>query len=73
MLRVYNTLTKEKEEFKPLKEGEVVPLTLSFEKAGEMMVSVPVFGPAAMGPSGGAAMPGMPGMTHGTGHGTPAK
>jgi hypothetical protein len=54
----------------PLKEGETVPLTLSFEKAGELAVSVPVVGPAAMGPSGGAAMPGMP---HGGGHGSPVK
>jgi periplasmic copper chaperone A len=35
----------------PLKEGSAVPLTLTFEKAGEVTVEVPVAGPGAMGPA----------------------
>lgn len=59
-----------------LKEGESFPLTLTFEKAGTVIVTVPVIGPAAMGPSGGAAMPGLPeagrDSGHGGAHGTPS-
>jgi Uncharacterized protein conserved in bacteria len=46
----------------PLTEGTSFPLSLTFEKAGEVTVTVPVMGPGSMGP--GAAMPGghpMPG------------
>jgi copper(I)-binding protein len=48
----------------PVKEGSTVALTLTFEKAGKMMVNVPVQAPGAMMP--GAGMPGgMPGgMMH---------
>lgn len=53
----------------PLAEGSSFPLTLTFAKAGEMTVTVPVMGPGAMAPGanmmpGGRAMPGdhpMPG------------
>lgn len=44
----------------PLKQGDSFPLTLKFEKAGEVAVTVPVQGPGAMGP--------MAGQDHG-GHG----
>lgn len=42
----------------PLREGQTVPLSLTFAKAGTMTVTVPVLGPGASGPnaagSGGA-------------------
>ena len=41
-----------------IKQGEKVPVTLTFEKAGEMQVDYPVGGLGAMGP-GGAHGPGM--------------
>jgi copper(I)-binding protein len=44
----------------PVKEGTSVPVTLKFEKAGAVVVQVPVLAPGAMVP--GAAMPG--GMMH---------
>lgn len=34
----------------PLKQGDSFPLTLKFEKAGEVAVTVPVQGPGAMAP-----------------------
>ena len=34
---------------RPLKQGETFPLTLTFEKAGEVLVTVKVEGPGAMG------------------------
>ncbi len=41
----------------PLIEGESFPLTLTFEKAGEVTVEVPVMGPGAMqGAMGGKGM-----------------
>lgn len=40
----------------PVKEGVTVPVTLKFEKAGAVVVQVPVLAPGAMVP--GAAMPG---------------
>lgn len=43
----------------PLTEGESFPLTLTFEKAGEMTVEVPVLGPGAMSATGKAG-----GMKH---------
>jgi len=52
----------------PLKEGAKVPLTLIFEKAGKVLVEVPVGGPGAMGPA--AMVPGgMGGMNHDAMHG----
>lgn len=52
----------------PLTEGETVPVTLSFEHAGELTVTVPVLGQAAKGPAGAAVSP--PTMDHGGGHGS---
>lgn len=46
-----------------MKEGTKVPVTLIFEKAGKVVVEVPVQGAGAMGPVG--TMPG--GMMHGGG------
>ena len=49
----------------PLKEGETFPLTLTFEKAGDMTVEVEVREAGAMGPmhgSGQGTMPGHGGM-----------
>ena len=37
----------------PLKQGDSFPLTLKFEKAGEVSVTVPVQGPGAMAPMQG--------------------
>lgn len=37
----------------PLKQGDSFPLTLKFEKAGDVAVTVPVQGPGAMGPMQG--------------------
>lgn len=45
----------------PLKQGEKVPLTLQFEKAGKVTVTFDVQGIGAMGPGGGA-MKMAPGM-----------
>ena len=39
----------------PLKQGEKVPLTLEFEKAGKVTVSLDVQGVGAKAPAGGAA------------------
>jgi copper(I)-binding protein len=54
---------------KPLKQGEKVPLTLQFEKAGKVSVTLDVEGVGAQGPSGGSSggmemkkMPGKSGM-----------
>ena len=46
----------------PLKEGDRFPLTLTFEKAGEVTVEVAVEGVGSMGPGGSAEE----GMNHGT-------
>ena len=52
----------------PLKQGEKVPVTLDFEKAGKVSVSLDVEGVGAQGPAGGGEdmkqmdMKGMPGM-----------
>ena len=43
----------------PFKQGEKVPLTLTFEKAGKVTVSLDVEGIAAKGPAGSGGMPGM--------------
>lgn len=51
----------------PLKEGAVVDLTLTFEKAGEIKVSVPVQKVGAMGGPHGS------GSDHGSGSGSGAK
>ena len=37
---------------RPIKEGETIPVTLKFEKAGEVKVEYPVAGLGAMGPAG---------------------
>lgn len=37
----------------PLKQGESFPLTLNFEKAGAVTVTVPIQGPGAKGPAAG--------------------
>ena len=39
----------------PIKQGEKVPLTLEFEKAGKVTVSLDVQGVGAKAPAGGAA------------------
>jgi len=39
----------------PLKQGDKVPVTLEFEKAGKVTVSLDVAGVGAQGPAGGAA------------------
>jgi copper(I)-binding protein len=46
----------------PLKDGEAFPMTLVFEKAGSIVVSVKVETPAAT-PDAGHGMGGMPGMS----------
>jgi copper(I)-binding protein len=38
----------------PLKQGDKVPLTLDFEKAGKVVVSLDVQGVGAQAPAGGA-------------------
>jgi len=51
----------------PFKEGEKVPVTLEFEKAGKVAVSLDVQGVGAQAPGGGAMMKKMPdhsGMKH---------
>src|SRR5437763_6426990 len=40
----------------PLKQGDKVPVTLEFEKAGKVQVSLDVQGVGAQGPAGGAKM-----------------
>ena len=49
----------------PVKEGATVPVTLTFEKAGKVVVQVPVQAPGAMAPGAGA-QGGM--MHHGAKH-----
>ena len=46
----------------PLKKGDTVPLTLKFEKAGEVKVTFEIEGIGAMGPASGQADHPMPGM-----------
>ena len=46
----------------PLKEGETVPLTLTFEHAGEQQAKASVTKIGAMQPGETSSMPGMPGM-----------
>lgn len=41
----------------PLKKGDSLPLTLTFEKAGTEEVTVAVEGPGAMAPQAGGTMP----------------
>ncbi|WP_245837798.1 copper chaperone PCu(A)C [Niveispirillum lacus] len=48
----------------PLKQGESFPLTLKFEKAGEVPVTVPVQGPGAMAPMKGHGHDGHAGHHH---------
>ena len=43
----------------PLKEGEKLPVTLQFEKAGKVAVTLDVEGVGAKGPAGGGDMGGM--------------
>jgi copper(I)-binding protein len=58
----------------PLKEGESFPLTLVFEKAGKVDVTVPVKGAGAMSPgamsSGAMSSGATPPMDHSAGHKT---
>ena len=42
----------------PLKQGDKMPVTLEFEKAGKVTVSLDVEGVGAQGPGGGSAMGG---------------
>jgi hypothetical protein len=51
----------------PLKEGDLFPLVLTFEKAGDIQVDVIVESPGAMGPHGTAGTA-MPELQHGAGH-----
>lgn len=51
----------------PLKEGDKVAFTLVFEKAGELLIDVPVAKIGASGPSGATGSDAHQG--HGTGHG----
>jgi len=44
---------------RPIKEGETIPVTLKFEKAGEVKAEYPVAGLGAMGPAGAAHGGGM--------------
>ena len=44
---------------RPIKQGETIPVTLKFEKAGELKVEYPVAGLGAMGPTGAAHGGGM--------------
>lgn len=52
----------------PLKEGESVPLTLTFAKSGAQQISVPVEKIGAMGPAGAAGGGAMGGMKMLMGH-----
>ena len=54
----------------PLGEGTTFPLTLRFEKAGEMTVQVPVKKAGAMGPGHGHHQGGGHGHGDGPGHGS---
>jgi len=45
----------------PLKQGDSFPMSLTFEKAGTIQVTVTIEKPGAMGPASGAS-PAMPGM-----------
>jgi hypothetical protein len=49
----------------PLQQGQTVPLTLKFAKAGTMAVSVPVLGPGAGGPDAAAGAGGADHKAHG--------
>lgn len=51
-----------------LKQGEKVPMTLQFEKAGKVNVSFDVQGIGAQGPMGAAAPMDMKGMSDHSGH-----
>jgi len=44
---------------RPIKQGETIPVMLTFEKAGEMKVEYPVAGLGAMGPAGAGQAGGM--------------
>jgi copper(I)-binding protein len=46
----------------PLKQGDKVPVTLSFEKAGKVAVTLDVQGIGAQGPGGEDSMKMSPGM-----------
>jgi copper(I)-binding protein len=46
----------------PLKQGDKLPLTLQFEKAGKVAVTLDVQGVGAQGPAGGDGMKMSPGM-----------
>ncbi|MBC06711.1 copper chaperone PCu(A)C [Thalassospira sp.] len=48
---------------KALEEGQKIDITLEFEKAGDIPVTIDVLNTMSMGPNGGA------GMGHGMGHG----
>jgi periplasmic copper chaperone A len=48
----------------PVKEGTTVPVTLKFEKAGTVVVQVPVKSAGAMGAGAAHDMSSMPGMKH---------
>ena len=39
---------------RPITQGETIPVTLKFEKAGELKIDYPVAGLGAMGPAGAA-------------------
>jgi hypothetical protein len=43
----------------PLKQGDAVPVTLEFEKAGKVKISLDVQGIGAQAPAGGSGMGGM--------------
>ena len=47
----------------PLKEGDTLPITLSFQHAPKQDVTVPVMKLGAMGPAASGSMNGMPGMS----------
>lgn len=53
----------------PLKQGETIPLSLTFAKAGTVAVSVPVLAPGASGPNGSAGGASGDGKPHGA-HGS---
>lgn len=46
----------------PLKQGDKLPVTLEFEKAGKVSIMLDVEGIGAMGPAGGDSMKMSPGM-----------
>ena len=47
----------------PLKEGDTLPITLSFEHAPKQDVTVPIMKLGAMGPAASGSMNSMPGMS----------